>query len=775
VSIPASLRHCFFLLFATWCAFGQSNSGELRLHIIDPEGLAVRSSVDLASDANQYHQSFDTDYAGALTVRRLPFGIYRLEVRHTGFTPAVRRIEIRSAEPREEQVQLGIEAISTSVNVVEGGTLIDPDRTGNMNQIGSEDVEHRLTSLPGRSLQDLVNSEPGWLYEGNAVLHPRGSEYQVQFVVDGVPLTDNRSPGHGAEIEADNVESMTVYTGGIPAEYGRKMGGVVEVNTARSSREGWHGQIDLSGGSFDTAAGYALLQFQQGKNAFEASAAGAMTSRYLNPPVTQNYTNHGTTGDFFGNYDRVFNPHDRLSLNFRHALARFDIPNEQVQQQAGQRQDGAIFEDMGIVSYQHIFSAQSLADVRAMFRSDSNSLSSNLLSTPIIAFQRNSFNQVYFRGSTSLHRGNHELKIGIESDAVFLNERFGYIITDPSQFDPGTPTTFRFRDSRPDLEQSAFVQDLVRLGAWTLSAGLRWDHYQLIVNQNAVSPRLAIARYFSKADMVVHASYDRVFQTPDFENILLSSSPEVVVLNPNVLRLPVEPSRGNYYEAGITKGFFGKVAFEANGYWRSANNFADDDLLLNTPVAFPIAFRKASIYGAEGKLNLPQWKRFSGFVSYSYMVGSAYFPVTGGLFLGDSATNALTQLGGRFWVSQDQRNTVRARLRCQISSRFWGAVGAEYGSGLPVDFDGTYEQALAQYGQQVIDRVNFERDRVRPMLAVSASAGADLWKKDTFAMRLQVDAFNLNDRLNLINFAGLFSGNAIAPPRGVAVRLHTDF
>ncbi len=46
-------------------------------------------------------------------------------------------------------------------------------------------------------MQDLVNSQPGWLYEGNAVLHPRGSEYQTQFVVDGIPLTDNRSPGFG--------------------------------------------------------------------------------------------------------------------------------------------------------------------------------------------------------------------------------------------------------------------------------------------------------------------------------------------------------------------------------------------------------------------------------------------------------------------------------------------------------------------------------------------------------------------------------------------------
>ena len=50
-----------------------------------------------------------------------------------------------------------------------------------------------------------MNSQPGWLYEGNAVLHPRGSEYQTQLVVDGIPLTDNRSPSHGPELEADDV------------------------------------------------------------------------------------------------------------------------------------------------------------------------------------------------------------------------------------------------------------------------------------------------------------------------------------------------------------------------------------------------------------------------------------------------------------------------------------------------------------------------------------------------------------------------------------------
>ncbi len=755
--------------------FAQSNTGELRLKVTDPAGLGIKSSVELVSEANHYRQSFLTDDAGDLVVKRLPFGLYNLQVRHATFALASQAVEIRSALPNNQVVKLGMVPVQTTVEVGATDTLVDPYRVGTVNQIGSATIADRTTSLPGRSLQDLVNSQPGWLYEGNAVLHPRGSEYQTQLVLDGIPLTDNRSPGYGPEIEADNVQSMSIYTAGIPAEYGRKMGGIVEVNTARDTRDGFHGQIVLSGGSFDTAGAYTMLQYLSGKNTFGVSADGAMTSRYLSPPVTQNYTNNGTTGDFSGTYERDFSPNDRLSMMFRHDLANFDIPNEQVQQSAGQRQDGSVSENMGIVSYQHLFSSNVVGNLGAMFRDNSNGLSSNLLSTPIIAFQRNHFNEAYFKGAISIHSGRQEWKIGVESDNIFLHEKFADVITDPSQFDPGTPSRFSFVGNRPDLEQSAFVQDLIRLGNWTVSAGIRWDHYQLIVNQNAVSPRLGVSRYFAKGELLVHFAYDRVFQTPSFENILLSSSPDVVVLNPNVLRLPVEPSHGNYFEVGMTKGLMGKFSLDVNSYFRNVNNFADDDLLLNTPVSFPIAFRKARIYGTEGKVNIPRWGNLSGFVSYSYMVGSAYFPVTGGLFLGQSATNALTQLSGRFWVSQDQRNTVRTRFRYQFLPRLWGAVGAEYGSGLPVDFDGTYEEALAEYGQAVIDRVNFYRDRVRQSLSVDASVGADIWKKDNLAMRLQFDAQNLNNRLNLIDFAGLFSGNAIAPPRSYAIRLQTSF
>ena len=632
-----------------------------------------------------------------------------------------------------------------------------------------------------------MNSQPGWLYEGNAVLHPRGSEYQTQFVVDGIPLTDNRSPSFGPEIEADDVQSMTIYTAGFPAEYGRKMGGVVEVNTLQDAQAGFHGQAVLSGGSFDSAGAFAQAQYAWGKNTLGATASGATTSHYLNPVVPENFTNTGTLGDFSVHYERDITPKDRLNLIVRHELSRYELPNEFVQQTwcfapgeisgpACQRQNANNFETMGIASYQHMFSSSVVASLRAMIRDNSNNFDSNADSTPILVFQHNRFREGYFKGMVTAVRGRHEWKFGFESDNIFLNENFRYIIPnipmDTEQFDPGTPLTFSFAANRPDLEQSAFVQDLVRLGNWTINAGLRWDHYQLLLNRQAVDPRFSISRYFPSADLVLHFSYDRVFQTPSFENILLSSSTAATMLNPISLQLPVEPSEGNYFEAGLTKSFFGTLRLDANYFRRLVNNYADDDQLDNTTISFPVAFRKAVIYGAEAKLVLPDWRRFSGFLSYSYAVGNAWFPVTGGLFLGN---DAVIPTSGHFPDSQDQRNTVRGRLRYQLAPRLWIAAGIQYDTGLPFDFEGTEQQALLEYGPQVVSRINFARGRIYPAFQVNASAGADIYKSERLNMRLQADGQNLSNVLNVIDFGGLFSGNAVGPSRSFALRLTTNF
>jgi len=763
-----------FLLVALR-ATAQVNYGELRLRIVDPSGAGIQATVELSCVGDGYDETFTSDSSGTLAVQTMPYGVYQIQIKKPGFAPYTTSVELRSALPVAENIQLTLASVLTNVTVEDRTTLIDPYSPSSVMQIGAKQIQERLSSLPGRSVQDLVNSQPGWLYEGNAVLHPRGSEYQTQFVIDGIPLTDNRSPSFGPEIGADDLDAVSIYTAGYPAEYGRKMGGVIELDTRRQTDPGLHGQLVLSGGSYDSASAYGQLQKVWGRNTLGGTASGGTTAHYLNPVVPENFTNSGTLGDFSARYERDLTTRDRFSLDVRHEFSRFLIPNELLQQQAGQEQNGDNFETMGIVHYQHIVSPDTLIALAGMVRDNASDLYSNEKSTPVIAFQKNDFREGYFKGTLSLHHHRQEWKFGIESDATFLHEHFNYRITDPDDFDPDTPTALTFAAQRPDLEQSAFVEDMFSLGNWTFSAGLRWDHYQLLLNQNAFSPRISVGRYLPSLGMVVHASYDRIFQTPSFENILISSSPQIDALSNQFLRLPVRPSGANYYEGGLTEAIANRLRFDANVYRRDARNFADDDQLLNTGVSYPIAFDKAVIYGAEGKISLVRLGNLTGYLSYSYMVGNVWFPVTGGLFLGDDVDDAIAEQHGHIPNSQDQRNTLRTRFQYQLKPRLWFAAGVESGSGLPFEYEGTEAEALATYGPQVVDRVNFERGRIRPLLAVNASIGADLYKSERAVTRLQVDGDNLNNRLNVIDFGGLFSGNAIAPARSFALRLNTSF
>ena len=766
----------FFYALPLFC---QSNVGELHLKVTDPSGAGVKTVIQIVSQANQYRRSLATDDQGGLSVQRLPYGIYELEIRQPGFADLSEPIEIRSSIPTDRTIRLKLGPVSQSVRVTADNTLINPDQAGYVNEIGSDTIQNRLTSLPGRSLQDLVSSQPGWFYEGNAVLHPRESEYQTQFVVDGIPLTDNRSPSFGPAIEADDIQSLAVYTAGFPAEYGRKMGGVVEVNTLEDSQPGFHGQAVLSGGSFDSAGAFAQGQYVWGKNEFGASVSGDTTGHYLNPVVPENFNNTSTVGDFSVEYQRSLTPNDRVTLIVRHEFSRYGIPNELVQQAAGQQETADNVETMGIVSYQHVFSTNTVGQFRGMARDNANDFYSNSDSTPIAISQHNRFREGYFKGTLTVSHGRHEWKFGVESDNLFLHENFGWAITDPTQFDPSTPAKFNFAGARPDLEQAGFAQDLVHLGHWTLSAGLRWDHYQLLANQNAVSPRLSVAHFFPAAGIVLHFSYDRIFQTPSFENILLSSSSAAAGLNSSSVQLPVKPSKGDFYEAGATKTLFNKVRLDANYFRRLVNNYADDNPFQNTPISFPIAFSRAIIYGAEAKLDLPEGKGFSGYLSYSYQLGNAWNPVTGGLFLGATSLPAT----GHFPASQDQRNTVRGRLRYQIAPRFWIAGGVESDSGLPFQFNCDPTLTLDQciqgqvqiYGHPVVNRINFVRGRIYPTVVLSASIGADLYKSEGLKMRFQADGQNLTNVVDVIDFGGLFSGNAIGPSRSIMLRLQMLF
>ena len=128
--------------------FGQSNTAELQLEVSDPQGLGLRSSVELVSEANQFQENFITDSKGSLTAKLLPFGLYHLAVQREGFAAFSQLLDVRSVVPTDLRVTLSIASVNTSVMVNDAETLIDPCRTASIHRIGSEIIETRTIARP---------------------------------------------------------------------------------------------------------------------------------------------------------------------------------------------------------------------------------------------------------------------------------------------------------------------------------------------------------------------------------------------------------------------------------------------------------------------------------------------------------------------------------------------------------------------------------------------------------------------------------------------------
>ncbi len=218
--------------------------------------------------------------------------------------------------------------------------------------------------------------------------------------------------------------------------------------------------------------------------------------------------------------------------------------------------------------------------------------------------QNRGFREGALVSSFTIEHEHHTLKFGGDLRINNIRESFRFAEPDElPEFD------LDFNERRRSTEAAAFVQDHIRLGNFAATVGLRMDHYRLLIQDTALSPRVGLSYYMPGADLLLRASYDRIFQPPPTENLLLSSAAAGLGLDDVEGALAVPASRANFFEVGFRKPLGNHLRADVSHYWRTFRNSIDDDVFLNTGLSFPITFDTARVQGTEIRLEMPRWRK----------------------------------------------------------------------------------------------------------------------------------------------------------------------
>jgi len=212
----------------------QTRIGTVQGTVQDPTGARVAgAAVTIMQSVTGYTQATQTDAEGKFRLVNVPFNIYMVRAEAGGFQIATQTIDLESTAPLNLDFKLTVTGATETVTVTDNpsGALVEPDKTSSDTDINQTLIERQAGASPSRGIESIVASVPGFAPDDNGRLHPRGSESQVQYVVDGVPITDNLSAIFSTSLDARTLRTVEVLTGGIPAEFGDKLGGVVNVNT----------------------------------------------------------------------------------------------------------------------------------------------------------------------------------------------------------------------------------------------------------------------------------------------------------------------------------------------------------------------------------------------------------------------------------------------------------------------------------------------------------------------------------------------------------------
>jgi len=640
---------------------------------------------------------------------------------------------------------------------------------------------------------------PGWASEDNGLLHVRGVDDGFLYVQDGVPVYDRVDAVFGIAADPASVATMHVLTGYIPPEFGLKSGAVIEVQSTASRPSEWIGSVDVGRGS-ESAASTRVLAGGPLSSRFSVagSFAAERSGRFLDPVHPDNLHNVG--GVFSGNAHArlAASETDLVRFDLGIGRSRYQVPHGADQEAAGQDQRQRLMQQGQSGSWQRFWSDRTVSQVAIHRRAIDATLSSSPHDMPLSARSQRRQERAGLLASLTRQVGRHTAKGGIEAAYLDIREDFAFAITDEEAAEEAgiseraeaftLASPFQFRDRASRAQWSIYAQDEIHAAdPLTVSFGLRFDRTNLLVPASQWSPRAGVAYRWDRTSTTLRASINRLFQPPQPEHLLLSSSPAARVLSPFVdpeedkadAASPgrggagIEPERQTAWEVGLEQRLSGILRLDT-AYWRRhVRNYSDPNVFFGTTVVFPNSVARGRAEGVDVRLEMPRYRGWSGYVSYTNSRVVQFGPINGGLFL-EHDTLEIGR-GTAFVPDHDQRHVAAGGLSYEHGGRgFSASVLGRYASGTPVEIGGEDYDGPALARRPGVELVDFERGRVRPRTVFDVSVAQSLHHVTRADLSLRLILLNLFNQQYAFNFGNPFSGTHFGAPRAVRLEVRLD-
>ncbi len=538
-----------------------------------------------------------------------------------GATATLKPIDVTAKRLRDARIELSPK-IGTTVYSV------SPEMIESLGKGAATSFDDVLLRLPGVSKDSKASGG----------LHIRDDHGNVQYRIDGVQLPENIS-GFGTSIDTRFVERLDFITGALPAQYGLRTAGIIEIQTKQAAVEPG-GRIGVTLGSQHTLEPSLELFGSRGNLSYYLSGSNVSNSSGIENPQPSRNPDHDQTRQTrsFGSLSYFVDDDTRVGLLFGTYNARFQIPTNP-NQTAGFSLAGVSITATGVNTYPSIqvnerqrevnrFVALSLQqkigplDVQASvfhqysdlrFSSDAvgdlvyNGVASNTL-------RANTADGLQVDASYALNTA-HTLRFGTQftrQKTVSENAVSVFAVNGTGAQASDVPFTLIDNSGKTGRLSSLYAQDEWRMSPYlTLNYGARFDRVSAFTTEQQLSPRVNLA-YKASPATALHAGYSRYF-TPPPQELASQQSIGLYAGTTNRPEVPtsnnVKAERSHYFDVGVSHQLIPELTLSADAYYKRIKNLLDEGQFGQALILSPFNYATGNARGLElsGTYTGTQW------------------------------------------------------------------------------------------------------------------------------------------------------------------------